>query len=98
MDITVVTIAAMGIGCATLLGALSAWLRYRARGPAQKDARRAEQFEQLADEVRALRVTVEAVAVEVERLGEGQRYTARLLGERREASATPTPPRSVTPH
>ena len=97
MDITVVTIAAMGIGCATLLGAFSAWLRYRARGVARPDAFRDERFEQLTDEVRALRVTVEAVAVEVERLGEGQRYTTRLVGERREASAT-TPPRVVTPH
>ena len=52
-----------------------------------------------------LEVAVEALAVEVERIGEGQRYVARLLEERLPPAigpgrATPSPDvgRVVTPH
>jgi GNAT superfamily N-acetyltransferase len=43
---------------------------------------------------------IDAIALEVERISEGQRFTTRLLSERREAGAAPSapPPRVVTPH
>jgi hypothetical protein len=42
---------------------------------------------------------LDAIAVEVERISEGQRFTTKLLSERRD-SAVPstTPPRVITPH
>lgn len=42
---------------------------------------------------------VDALALEVERIAEGQRFVARLLEERAAPAVVPaTPPRSVTPH
>ena len=42
---------------------------------------------------------IDAIAVEVERISEGQRFTTRLLSERREGVASRTaPPRVDTPH
>jgi hypothetical protein len=46
---------------------------------------------------------VEAIAVEIERLGEGQRYTTRLLAERDRVQHVPiaqtrSPTPSLTPH
>jgi len=42
---------------------------------------------------------IDAVAVEMERLGEAHRFTAKLLAERLEAVPAPRPPaRVVTPH
>jgi hypothetical protein len=42
---------------------------------------------------------LDAIAVEVERISEGQRFTTRLLSERRDGVAgASTPPRVVTPH
>lgn len=42
---------------------------------------------------------LDAIALEVERISEGQRFTTRLLSERRDASALGSPPpRVVTPH
>jgi hypothetical protein len=54
----------------------------------------------LAARLARIEQVVEATAVEVERLGEGQRYAARLLAEPRAAApaAAPAPARVVTPH
>ena len=42
---------------------------------------------------------VDALALEVERIAEGQRFVARLLDERAAPAVVPaTPTRSVTPH
>lgn len=94
---TVVAVAAVVTGCAMLLGGFSAWLRYLTAQGSRVDR---PGVEQLADEIRAVRYTLDAVAVEVERLGEGQRYATQLLRERAETSSVsaPTPPRVVTPH
>ena len=49
-----------------------------------------------------LEMAMEAVAIEVERIGEAQRYTARLLEERLPAARPALPraeaPKSITPH
>jgi hypothetical protein len=54
----------------------------------------------LAARLARIEQVVEATAVEVERLGEGQRYTARLLAEPRGAApaAAQEPARVITPH
>jgi hypothetical protein len=42
---------------------------------------------------------LDAIALEVERISEGQRFTTKLLSERRDAIApSSTPPRVNTPH
>lgn len=91
MDITTVTVAAIITSGIVSLGAFSAWLRHRA-GRGARD-QRADRFEGLADDVQALHASLEALALEVERLGEGQRYTLRLLDGHREPAA----PRSAAP-
>ena len=54
----------------------------------------------LAARLARIEQVVEATAVEVERLGEGQRYAARLLAERRAAAPAPAdePAPVITPH
>ena len=96
MDITVVAVSAIVVGSGMLLGAFSAWLRYLTARRARADR---AGVEQLTGEIRALRVTLDAVAIEVERLGEGQRFATQLLRERSDSSAAKAPaPRVVTPH
>ena len=43
---------------------------------------------------------LDAIAVEVERISEGQRFTTKLLADQRNGSASPgaPPPRVITPH
>ena len=42
---------------------------------------------------------LDAIAVEVERISEGQRFTTKLLSERRDGAISPAaPPRVITPH
>ena len=101
MDMTTVTVAAIFTNGAVIFGTFALWLRHRAqRNATAAGASQAEQIERLADEVRSLHATLDAVAIEVERLGEGQRYAARLLQERAGAASPQlsAPPRVITPH
>ena len=41
---------------------------------------------------------VEAISIEIERLGEGQRFTTRLLAERDRLPSPRPPAPSITPH
>jgi hypothetical protein len=91
----------------TTLGFAVAWvrsrerlLRFRAEAAEIRDARGSDRAEQ----------AVEAIAVEVERIGEQQRFLTKILtdnarrvgtGERGEAPAAApaiAPPRTITPH
>ena len=91
---------------AMLTGAVSAWLgAYFGGRVAARRLREAQsiQFERSTAEIAALRQAVDVVAVEVERLAEGQRFTARLLAERAEARPLPPlgarpSPGTITPH
>ena len=98
MDVTVVAVAAVVTGGIMLLGAFSAWLRFRSGRGARVGG--TDTLAQLSDEVRALRLALDTVAVEVERLGEEQRYATRLLRDRSDATAgsAPPPARVTTPH
>ena len=46
------------------------------------DAGSAAAIEQLSAQIAALQHSVDAAAIEIERLGEGQRFTTKLLAER----------------
>jgi hypothetical protein len=58
------------------------------------------------ERLRRIEAAIETMSVEVERIGEGQRFANKLLAERRPASTTPNPSDStsrpyrpaVTPH
>lgn len=77
------------------------WLSARAR------ARRAEAIIHQLAVMPALRgegqvdpglgTAVDAIAIEVERIAEGQRFITKVLGDR-PAKELPAPPRAVTPH
>ena len=54
----------------------------------------------LDERLSRIEAVVEATALEVERIGEGQRFTTKLLQERGLASGAPArlPGQSITPH
>jgi hypothetical protein len=45
-----------------------------------------------------LRSALDSMALDVERIAEGQRYVAKLLSERSSHLAASEPPRPITPH
>lgn len=55
------------------------------------DAGAAGAIERLSAQIAALQHSVDAAAIEIERLGEGQRFTTKLLAER--AAPNQNPPR-----
>jgi hypothetical protein len=91
------SIVVAALVCSTILVglALQAWVslrRLRNRPDASNDvAQRLERMERAID----------SMAVEIERVGEAHRFTAKLLAERLEPRPAPahrTPERVVTPH
>jgi hypothetical protein len=87
------------IAIATPVAMFFRWLKHKERLAelAARPARDVEESERLARLERA----VEAVALEVERIGEGQRYLTRVLGERPAKGSIPAPKPRVgtdTPH
>jgi len=68
-------------------GVLYAWItgHYRTRGVA-----RGEDLARIEERLARIEQAIDAVAVETERISEGQRFTAKLLGER-------APSRSAAP-
>jgi hypothetical protein len=61
------------------------WLQ-RSAGPPIPDA----DLKEMRDALGQLQQAVDAIAIEVERLSEGQRFTTKLLAERVKPSAAPT--------
>jgi hypothetical protein len=86
------------VAVATSVAVFNRWLQHRER-LAELAARPAVEAGD-ADRLARVERAVEAVALEVERIGEGQRYLTRVLGERPRASAPSALPlpRTDTPH
>jgi hypothetical protein len=79
----------IGIGCLTKI--IVVWLHRRRPGT--------DGVEDLAQRLARIEQIVDTTAVEVERISEGQRFTSRLLAERRPvAGEIPRPPGPITPH
>jgi len=80
-------VAVIIIGMVASLSAITVWF---VRGLQKKGSARelpnAFQFEQRFDQ---LQQSVDAIAVEVERIAEAQRFSAKLLAERSETPALP---------
>jgi len=85
------------IGCFT--GVLITWLRSRGA----KHGRLPElngRLDEIAARLGELDHAIDTIAVEVERISEGQRFVARVLAERQAAPVLPdrSRPGSTTPH
>jgi len=78
------------LGCFT--GIMTTWLKYRSKRltGTNVDARLADISERMAK----LDNAVDSMAVEVERISEGQRFVTKLLADRGAAPALPDAPRA----
>lgn len=84
---------------AMLVGFVGAWLgaKFGARR-ALKDAR-ATMLGNASSQVTQLQQSIDAIALEVERISEAQRFAARLADQRQPVAAPPAQsPRVITPH
>ncbi|MGH7616074.1 MAG: hypothetical protein ACREPM_02480 [Gemmatimonadaceae bacterium] len=86
----------VGMGCLT--GILMTLLKRRTRPALPSDM--TDRLDDIANRLNRLDTAVDAVAVEVERISEAQRFTARVLAERSGQSLPPQSgrPGPVTPH
>jgi len=90
--IFVVAITGMFAMAATTVRAI---FKHRQTGSSPSDDR----LEQISRQLAELQQSIDATAIEVERLGEGQRFTTKLLAERNRVPEPPRQPeRVVTPH
>ena len=94
--------AAVMIG-SSLAGAIAFWAAIYGWGKWLHRPRPEPRLEPVGQDLRLDRIerALEAIAIEVERLGEGQRYATKLLAERLPSSAPQppsSPPRVITPH
>lgn len=88
----------VAMGCAT--GVITSFFKFR-RGKAASSPELLGRLDDLADRLSRLDTAVDAMAVEIERISEAQRFTSRLLAERAGAPAIPEKVRnsgSTTPH
>jgi hypothetical protein len=78
-------VAVVIVGMVASLSGITVWLvRGVQRKAPQRELPNAFQFEQRFDQ---LQQSVDAIAVEVERIAEAQRFSAKLLAERSETAA-----------
>jgi hypothetical protein len=96
--------AAVIIG-SSLAGAIAFWAAIYGWGKWLTRPRPEVRRESFDEDARLQRIehAVEAIAIEIERLGEGQRFTTKLLAQRDRVQqaivSTPASPvRSITPH
>ena len=90
MDPDVANFAVVAVIIVGMVGSLSGILVWVVRGMKTKSLPREQsnvlQFEQRFDQ---LQQSVDAIAVEVERIAEAQRFSAKLLAERSETPSLP---------
>ena len=88
----------VAIGCVT--GLLNSWLTRR--GPSRQASNELlSRLDNITERLTQLDMSIETMAVEVERISEAQRFTAKILAERATPSALPDPSRPAgytTPH
>jgi hypothetical protein len=82
--ITTIAIVAIVAGSAHRL--IKMWLQPSARSSIPEPG-----LKEMRDALGQLQQAVDAIAIEVERLSEGQRFTTKLLAERVKTSAAPIP-------
>jgi hypothetical protein len=94
-------IATMVIGMPSLVVVVWMFLRHRER-MAKQDALPQPSATGIEARLERLEDSIDGIALEMERLGEGQRFTAKLLAERGKGDGVPIAPRPPervnTPH
>ena len=95
-DILALQLTVLVCGTVVLVSSLRFFRRYlelkHARNLSESDA-------MLQDRLGRMELNVDAIAVEVERISESNRFVAKLLAERGASPAVlPSPPRVITPH
>lgn len=89
-----VAIAGLLAGAMSFWAAVYGWGKWLSRpgGEVPRPEARSGAAEASQDErLRRIEAAIETMAVEVERIGEGQRFATKLLAERRPGSAAPAP-------
>jgi hypothetical protein len=86
-------------GAIAFWGAVYGWGKWLTR-PRPESPRQSSSDDARLDRIER---AIDAIAIEMERLGEGQRYTTKLLAERERvqqyvAPPPASPPRVITPH
>jgi hypothetical protein len=84
-EIFTFVLAVVGIGCFT--GVLTTWIKYRAKRVVSGDL--TARLGEISDRMAKLDNAVDSMAVEVERISEGQRFVTKVLAERGTAPALP---------
>jgi hypothetical protein len=83
-DVLVFVGVIVGMGCFT--GIVTSWFKWRRKSlPAGADL--GPRLDQIAERLARLENAVDATALEVERISEGQRFTTKLLAERSTGAA-----------
>ena len=89
------------IGACTALGVAGAWAMGRARGVREARGLRDEELDTRA-RIERMERSLQAVAEEIERLGEVQRFALKVISDRVSETTAPesrlSPGRVVTPH
>jgi hypothetical protein len=90
MDPDVANFAVVAVIIVGMVGSLGGIVKWLARGWNQKPAaREVPNVLQIEARFDQLQQSVDAIAVEVERIAEAQRFSAKLLSEKRETQALP---------
>jgi hypothetical protein len=98
-------LAMLGLASIPAMGTLTAlWLSARARARKSEaivhelTVRPALRGEQGRVGTEHIEQAIDAIALEVERISEAQRFTTKLLTEKPERAGPSMPPRAITPH
>lgn len=97
-DVLAFVAGIVGMGCFT--GIVITWLKFRGRKLAA-GPELISRLDDISDRIARLDTGIDAMAVEIERISEAQRFTSKLLAERASAPALSEIPRasaSKTPH
>jgi hypothetical protein len=86
-DVFAFVTAIVGIGCFT--GVVVTWIKWRGSRQAKASPDILGRLDQIAEHLSRLDNALDAVAVEVERISEAQRFTSRILSERAGAPGLP---------
>ena len=78
-DVFAFVAAIVAMGCFT--GVLITWMKHR-RSPQLPTSELMHRLDEISDRVNRIETSVDAVALEVERISEGQRFTTRLLADK----------------
>jgi hypothetical protein len=84
-DIFTFVLAVVGMGCFT--GIVTTWFKYRSKRVVSADV--TTRLGEISDRMAKLDNAIDAMAVEVERISEGQRFVTKVLAERGTTPALP---------